>query len=293
MSFMLFMVNSWAFKNPERLGGPGGLIISREIREAILEKLRTIEVENNVRILYACESGSRAWGFASTDSDYDVRFLYVHAIDWYLTIDTQSKRDVIECPIEGDLDINGWELRKALNLYRKSNPPLMEWLGSPIVYREASPAIKRLRSLRATHCSPLANAHHYASMARGSFREIEQEAARQKPNPIKLKKFLYILRPVLAVKWLEAGLGVVPTEFPRLVERLATPVLRAEIERLLDLKRESTEADYGPNFPELTAFIEGELKRWKESELDLPANKSPIEILNELFRSALDEAWKI
>ena len=101
----------------------------------ILERLAAIEQTEAVRILYACESGSRAWGFASPDSDYDVRFLYVRPRDWYLSIDLEHRRDVIERPIEGVLDINGWDLRKAPQLMRKSNPPLFEWLHSPLAYR--------------------------------------------------------------------------------------------------------------------------------------------------------------
>src|SRR4029078_9708652 len=105
------------------------------MREKIELELERIEKENDVKILFAVESGSRAWGFPSKDSDYDVRFIYVHKKDWYLSID--QKRDVIELPINNLLDINGWELRKALKLFRKSNPPLMEWLHSGIVYYQA------------------------------------------------------------------------------------------------------------------------------------------------------------
>jgi hypothetical protein len=110
---------------------------------------------NNVRVLLAVESGSRAWGFASTDSDYDVRFIYAHPADWYLSIDlnTEAKRDVIEQPIVDDLDLNGWDLRKALQLLAKSNPPLLEWLNSPIVYRESSFATE-LRELSIRFYSP-------------------------------------------------------------------------------------------------------------------------------------------
>src|SRR5690349_19783163 len=102
------------------------------MHEEIVGRLGSVEEEFDVRVLYACESGSRAWGFASPDSDYDVRFVYVHKADYYLSIDDQ--RDVIEVPINDLLDINGWELRKALRLFRKSNAPLYEWLQSPIVY---------------------------------------------------------------------------------------------------------------------------------------------------------------
>ncbi len=105
-------------------------------------QLKKIEREHKVKILYAIESGSRVWGFASQDSDFDVRFIYVHHKDWYLSI--ESKRDVIEMPLEGDLDINGWDLTKALGLFRKSNPPLYEWLQSPIVYLKPHTSILNL-----------------------------------------------------------------------------------------------------------------------------------------------------
>ena len=114
------------------------------IKERILGELSALEQHYEVKILYACESGSRAWGFASTDSDYDVRFVYLHPLDWYLSID--QKRDVIERPISDELDLSGWELRKALRLLRKSNPPL---LGA----QENRHSGRDLRS-RGSRCSP-------------------------------------------------------------------------------------------------------------------------------------------
>lgn len=102
-----------------------------------------IEAEFNVRVLYACESGSRGWGFASPDSDYDVRFIYVHPLPWYLKVSVQ--RDVIEVPISDELDINGWELRKALGLLKKGNATLIEWLDSPVVYRADGDFLQTIR----------------------------------------------------------------------------------------------------------------------------------------------------
>jgi len=98
----------------------------------ILSELRNLEVREDVRILFAVESGSRAWGFASPDSDFDVRFVYARRQDWYLSL--LPGRDVIELPLIGDDDINGWDIRKALNLALKPNPVLLEWLSSPIQY---------------------------------------------------------------------------------------------------------------------------------------------------------------
>src|SRR5690606_19278768 len=99
----------------------------------IEEKLCQIESENEIKILYACESGSRAWGFPSPNSDYDVRFIYVQHLDWHLSM--KDHKDSIDLPINKDLDIGGWEIKKALGLLWRSNPPLLEWLNSPIVYQ--------------------------------------------------------------------------------------------------------------------------------------------------------------
>lgn len=104
------------------------------MKAVIIERIQAIEEREDIVAFYACESGSRAWGFPSVDSDYDIRFLYMHPVDWYLSI--IEKRDVIERPLENQLDISGWDLKKALGLFHKSNPPLLEWLNSPIVYHK-------------------------------------------------------------------------------------------------------------------------------------------------------------
>lgn len=138
------------------------------MRARVLDELQRIEREHQVTVLYACESGSRAWGFASPDSDYDVRFVYVPRNDWYLRVD--EPRDVIERPLSDELDISGWELRKTLRLMRGANPSLLEWLGSPLVYRADAEATRRLRELGEAFYSPRAVRHHYLSMARKNLR---------------------------------------------------------------------------------------------------------------------------
>ncbi len=108
--------------------------VDSAMRERVRQVLGEVEERYDVRVLYACESGSRGWGFASPDSDYDVRFLYVHPPEWYLRVEAQ--RDVIELPIDHELDVCGWEWRKALGLLKRANPTLIEWLDSPVVYQE-------------------------------------------------------------------------------------------------------------------------------------------------------------
>ncbi len=224
------------------------------MRERGLEELRRLEREHRVRVLYACESGSRAWGFASTDSDFDVRFLYVHQPDWYLRV--EEPRDVIERPLTDELDIGGWELRKALRLLRGSNPALLEWLNSPLVYRSDTQATARLRALAEDFYSPVAVRAHYLSMAKKNFRGYLQG------DEVRYKKYLYVLRPLLAVRWIDRGLGMPPTEFERLLEAtLDDPAQRREVDALLTLKRQAAEAEYGPARPVLHQLIAEDLQR--------------------------------
>ena len=252
--------------------------IAPATRERIDHELTRIEAEHEVQILYACESGSRAWGFASPDSDYDVRFVYLHRPARYLTV--RPERDVIECPIDAELDISGWDLRKALHLMRKSNPPLFEWLHSPVVYR-AEPGFRAAMLALAPACySPTACARHYLHMARGNHREYLQG------DPVRLKKYLYVLRPLLAVRWLESGRGVVPTPFRELVETLVPPgALREAIERLLALKRSGEELAWGPRVPALSDWIAAELARLAEGPALEPAPQPDPEPLDALFRA--------
>ncbi len=251
----------------------------------ILERLATIEQAEAVRILYACESGSRAWGFASPDSDYDVRFVYIRPRDWYLSIDLERRRDVIECPIEGVLDINGWDLRKALRLMHKSNPPLFEWLHSPLVYRAQPGFREAMLTLTPAYYSPVGCARHYLHMARGNDREYLHG------DRVRLKKYLYVLRPLLAVRWLESGRGVVPMPFRDLVETLIPPgEWRDAIEQLLRLKQSGEEMAWGPRIPALSDWIKAELARLAEGPTALAlAAKPGSEPLNALFRQWLAE----
>lgn len=254
-----------------------------DITATILERLAAIEQTEAVRILYACESGSRAWGFASPDSDYDVRFIYVRPRDGYLSIDLEHRRDVIERPIEDVLDINGWDLRKALQLMHKSNPPLFEWLHSPLVYRAQPEFREAMLALTPAYYSPLGCAWHYLHMARGNFREYLQGES------VRLKKYLYVLRPLLAVRWLESGRGVMPMPFRDLVETLIPPgELRDAIEHLLRLKQSGEELAWGPRIPALSDWIKAELARWAEGPSALAlAAKPGTEPLNTLFREWL------
>lgn len=246
----------------------------------ILEKLDAIEAEHGVRILYACESGSCGWGFASQDSDYDVRFIYCHRRDWYLTVG--EPREVIELPINDVLDINGWDLRKALQLMRKSNPTLLEWLSSPIVYREDAGTMAQFRALAEKSYVPQACLTHYLQMARGNFRDY------LKADEIWVKKYFYVLRPVLACLWIEAGYGVAPMPFDALVQRMVTDHhLQSAIEELKRRKMAGDELDRGPRNEVISAFLERELDRLYSAQLPMPNAKPTLEEADTLLRSVL------
>jgi predicted nucleotidyltransferase len=261
-------------------------MIDERVRGAVLSSLERIEVEEGIRIVYACESGSRAWGFASGDSDYDVRFIYLHRPEWYMTIDFERRPDAIERPVEEALDFAGWDLRKALNLLRKSNPPLLEWLGSPVVYVERGGVASRLRELRSVYYSRRACMHHYLNMAQGNYKEFLSGPE------VPQKKYLYVLRPVLAVLWIESDLGVIPTEFAALVERLVEPGrLRDAIDELVRAKRAGCELGLGPRIPALNEFLERELGRLEGKRARYRSPAESGERLNELFCAALDEVW--
>lgn len=226
--------------------------IDPAMRDRILDCLRQIETDHDVKVLFACESGSRGWGFASPDSDYDVRFIYVNRLSWYLTV--EPGRDVIEQPISGDLDVSGWDLRKTLLLLRQSNPTLLEWLRSPIIYREEVDAAARLRVLADDGYSAVRGYHHYVSMAKKNFRE------HLRGEEVRYKKYLYVLRPLLAARWIRDGRGVPPMRFAALAEAtLDDRALLDEINRLLEVKMRAGEAATSPRWTGIHHFIESEL----------------------------------
>jgi len=256
------------------------------MKQEILTRLNQVEAEEGVKIIYACESGSRAWGFPSSDSDYDVRFLYLHPTDWYLSIDLGRKRDVIERPINDQIDLSGWELRKALGLYYKSNPPLLEWLGSPIIYLENYTIAAQMRALASSYYSAKACMYHYLHMAQGNYREY------LKGEQVWLKKYFYILRPLLAINWLEKDMGVVPTEFRRLVNQVvAEEGLKQAIIKLIEAKEQGVELDYGSQIPVISDFIHREIRRLEDQKFTDDTGHRSVEELNHLFRSALAKVW--
>ena len=249
------------------------------MREKILNKLNEIEQREKVKILLAVESGSRAWGFASPDSDYDVRFIYVRPRDAYLRLEKQ--RDVIELPIEGELDINGWDLDKTLRLLRASNPTLFEWFSSPIVYRETAFA-DEFRSVMQKYFSSKRGLSHYLSMASSNYREY------LKGDTVKAKKYFYVLRPILACRWILDKSTPPPMLFSELVEAELDPALMPDVNRLLDLKMNAPEIKTIPRIESINRYLDSSIEEARSRIVQLPEDTiHDWEELNRLFLSQL------
>ena len=245
------------------------------MNELIIEKLAQIEREEDVRILHAVESGSRAWGFPSPDSDYDVRFIYVRKPEYYLKL--EKTRDVIELPINDMLDINGWDLNKTLRLLHSSNPTLFEWMSSPIVYRQTD-FIGRLSPIMDNYFSCKSGLHHYLSMAEGNYREY------LKGDMARVKKYFYVLRPVLACKWILHRHTKPPMLFRELMDSELEKSLKPVVERLLDIKMNAPEIKEISKVEEINRYLDETINTVRQDIFAYPGEHRPEWApLNELF----------
>jgi predicted nucleotidyltransferase len=257
----------------------------KQLETVIKEKLQQMEKDYKIKIIFACEGGSRSRELSSPDSDYDVRFIYVHPPEWYLSV--KAKKDVIELPVAGKLEFHGWDIRKALFLLSKSNPQLLEWLNSSVVYCERSKLSRLFREKSSEHFNRAALIHHYVSMAVNNKRQLGK-------GHDEVKLVLNILRPVLACRWAEKYASVPPASFYSLLEAAGTEdSLRDEVLKLAESKKKRT---YGKNenIPLLIfEYIEKELSRLKEFAAGLgKADRSAAEEdLDELFRYSIAEMW--
>jgi len=238
----------------------------------IVDLLAKIERDRRVRILYACESGSRAWGFASPDSDYDIRFIFAREEAAYFSV--REGLETIELPIDGDLDAGGSDLRKAARLLGKSNGALVEWLHSPIVYRCEAGFRERWQEAARAVFSPRASSDHYRGLAKQMvFGKLDSEAVRA-------KDYLYALRAVLCAQWVAAGHGIPPVPFPDLVPT-APAVVRDLVPELLEHKARTKESERMPRVPALDAF----LKEFLAESPSLPQEPVATGVLDRLLRS--------
>lgn len=250
------------------------------MKDIIIEKIKEIEQKENVRVIMAIESGSRAWGVASPDSDYDVRFVYVRELKDYLRL--EKSRDVIEWQLDDVLDINGWDLKKALQLMHDSNPSIFEWCASPIVYK-GSDEFDELKELRHKYYSRKKSLYHYWHMASNNYQTYLQD------EEVKIKKYFYVIRPLLAAKWIVDKKTQPPMLFSELVESELPDELRAIIDNLLDMKQRMPEMGLAPKIKELDDFIEQELESVKKAADEEENTKNDWALLDEFFNRMVRE----
>lgn len=253
------------------------LLMHARIQTALAELERT----HNIRVLYACESGSRAWGFPSPDSDYDVRFIYTHPTDWYLTLDDGS--DTLNFPVNDELDLAGWELRKTLKLLRGSNAALFEWLQSPVVYAEATEFQAELTPHMASCWNARAGLNHYVGLMR---RGVEDDLI---AADVRLKRLFYALRSTLATRWIQVQPDQVPPMEFRLLRQVLPPDLNEVVEELLIQKAAANEKTTVPRPARLIDFLQTEYEAALAARDTLPITRSadPTPALSAFFRSWL------
>ena len=250
-----------------------------DITEQIMRKLTEIEQTENVTILHAVESGSRAWGFASPDSDYDVRFVYVRRTEDYLRL--SPLRDVIEWQLDAVYDLSGWDLQKALRLLYKSNPTFFEWCASPIVYRTTD-AWKQISDIADAYFSVKSGSHHYLSMAKTNYRMY------LKGETVRLKKYFYVLRPLLACRWILERGTVPPVAFETLREAMLPDELRETVDELVRRKMQTPELGEEAPILLLHDWLTRSIAELEASAADiLPEKKPDWTALDRLFLDGL------
>ncbi|MBV8325592.1 nucleotidyltransferase domain-containing protein [Chryseobacterium sp.] len=240
----------------------------------IVEKIKEVETARGIEVLLAVESGSRAWDFASPDSDYDIRFIYRHEKDWYLS--PWDKDETIEFMTEDDLDGSGWDLRKTFHLLLKSNAALLSWFYSPIVYKENTRFTALFGPLADACFSPIAVSYHYLSMSKKYL-----EACRA--DEVKLKSYFYCLRTTLTGKWIIEKETVPPVLFSELLV-LVDAETKATIEDLVTLKATKGESYYHPNDWKLFGFLEKTIAENEERSKNLKGSKADKTEMERVFR---------
>ncbi|TAF63131.1 MAG: nucleotidyltransferase domain-containing protein [Cytophagales bacterium] len=247
------------------------------MQTTIIQHLTQLEETKKIKILLACETGSRAWGFPSPDSDYDVRFIYKHHRDWYLQLET-PKDDITQMKDEGLIDLSGWDLRKALLLLKKSNISLLERLQSPMIYYAEPTFLEKIQPLAAQHYSRIAALYHYLSMAKNT---IAQWNTLQ---PLKLKSLFYALRAAVACQWILEKDNMPPIFFPKMLTSLGIPThITSTIETLINLKATKNEDYWHQWEAELYQFMSAILQKAEKEASKLPSAKGKKQSLTTFF----------
>lgn len=245
--------------------------------------LEQLQQEKNIKILLACETGSRAWGFPSPDSDYDVRIIYQHEKDWYLSL-SEKKGHIDKMYDSGEIDITGWDLRKCLNLLMKSNAALLERVQSHIIYKSDEAFVKNINELAQTAYSPIATAYHYLSMGKKLFADVKDK------QEYKLKRFFYVLRSTMACIWIKEQKKMPPIDFHIMLKELKVPAeILERIYELIELKSSKSEAYLHSGENHMIDFIDHHLTLTGKTFKSLPHSRINIEQFDQFFINQLNQ----
>lgn len=261
--------------------------IPPKVVNAICNRLGLIESKYDIKILYAVETGSRGWGFASSDSDYDIRFIYVHKPEWYFDKLLYNKPDTIENAVEktnvGDLDICGWDIVKVLDLFRNSNASITEWLSSPIIYYETASLIKHLKDIAHDICNPYRQWHHYFGMVQSGIKKYKEKQS--------IKAWLYILRPLLMCMWIEKYQTLPPMRMQIVLNDIINDnILKKSIECVIEAKRIGDEKDIFEPPKILDDFVKSAVQNAQNRDPKFPVPKITVDY-GTIFRGILNETW--
>lgn len=249
------------------------------MKTTIQEKLKRIEQEHKIKILYACESGSRAWGFPSPDSDYDVRFIYKKSLNSYLSIG--NEKDFINFPLGSDLDINGWDLKKTLELIYKSNSVPFEWLQSRIVYYTDRTFASELWTVCQSYFCARTNMHHYLGIAKGAMASMDEDE-------IGIKKLFYVLRPLLSALWCSEKKSIAPMNILPLME-LMPKELEQKVLSLIDLKFNTKERFVIRLDDSLKLWIDENFEKCMAESKEMEKQHFELEPLDAFFRKTIQK----
>ncbi len=251
---------------------------------AINQFLDQTEADHGTVVLFACEIGARGSGLASADSDRHVGFIYLHRPDWYLSLD--PKPDVFDRTFNGDFTAFGWDLRKALLLFRRSYPVLLEWLRSPIVYRDAAAPVCRMQEWLPRYRNSRTCFYHYLHMAQANYWQY------LRADEILVRKYLNVTRSLLLCRWIEERSDLPPMDFAELLGECSLDTALSDVlEKLLGQRENGLDRDWHPSIEILNAFIQKELKQLLRKKREpFPPYPEATE-LDTLFRRALDETW--
>lgn len=247
------------------------------MHDLIVTKLTEIEKERHIKLLYVIESGSRAWGFPSTNSDYDVRGIFLNPYDNYLSVD--EPKETFEWIENEWFDVGGWDLRKTLRLLRRSNSVLLEWLQSPITYKTYNNIQAELLELATHYYQPKAALYHYRGVAKTTGNNFANE-------PIRLKKWFYVVRSLIAAYWAVTESTIPPMQLEKLLVKLPSDT-QQEIKELVIFKQDKDESFLWTPTKNLQQLIEW---LWQVTDIQLPDYKVPdSELLNQWFRKVLND----